>query len=117
MARKTGPDARTVALVRDRAGGLCEVCGFAEMQQVHHRKPRRMGGTRDPQINAASNLLGLCALDHALVESRRERAIDEGHVVSSYGDPSVIPVLYRGTWRVLDDEGGFVSGEWSNKDG
>lgn len=106
--RKTGPTKATVDLVRERAGGLCEICGFAEIQQVHHRKPRRAGGTRDPAINYPSNLLGLCALDHALIESKRARAVDEGHVVPSYGDPRTIPVLYRGSWKLLDDEGGMI---------
>ena len=105
--RRTGPTPKVVALVRERSGGLCEICGFAEVQQIHHRLPRRAGGTRNPAINYTSNLLGLCALDHALVESKRERAIEEGHVVPSYADPKTTPVLYRGTWRLLDDEGGW----------
>lgn len=107
--RKTGPSKATVDLVFRRSGGMCEICGISEGQQVHHRKPRRMGGTRDLAINEPSNLLHLCALDHALVESRRERAIEEGHVVPSYGDPLSIPVLYRGTMRLLDDEGAWTA--------
>jgi 5-methylcytosine-specific restriction protein A len=106
--RKTGPDRKTVELVRERADNLCEICGLSEGQQLHHRKPRRAGGTRDPAINYPSNLIFACALCHALVESKRERAIEEGHVVPSFGDPASIPVLYRGTMRLLDNEGGFV---------
>ena len=109
--RKTGPDKRTVELVRDRAGGICEICGWAESQQLHHRKARGRGGSRDPLINAPSNLVFICYPCHASVESQRVKAINEGHLISQFNRDTAdcIPVLYRGTWRVLNNEGGWMN--------
>ena len=111
MARKTGPDKRTVDLVHNRSAGICEVCGWAEGQQLHHRCPRRAGGTRDKAINAPSNLIFLCHLCHASIESHRVKAINDGHLISQFNRDGAdeVPLLYRGTWRALDNEGGFVT--------
>ncbi len=108
MARKTGPDKRTVELVRERAGGLCERCGFAEAQQVHHRRPRGAGGTRNPAINLPGNLYFVCMLCHAYIESNRVESLDKGWLVASWEVPAAKPIEYRGTWRLLDDEGGWI---------
>lgn len=106
MARKTGPDKGTVEVVRRRAGGLCELCGFHEAQQIHHRKPRRMGGTRDPLINDPCNLFFVCYPCHADIESDRTTALQKGWLVSSWESSETKPIVYRGTWRVLNSEGG-----------
>ncbi|URM87380.1 HNH endonuclease [Gordonia phage Banquo] len=110
MARKTGPDARTVAAARERAGGLCERCGFAECQQVHHRRPRGMGGTRDQAANALSNLFYVCYPCHRWIEENRAEALEDGYLVSRLSPvaPADVPVLYRGTKRYMNDEGETV---------
>lgn len=110
-SRKTGPDKRTVHLLHERAGGLCEICGFAEAQQIHHRQPRGMGGTRDLSTNACSNLTFICHLCHGRIESYRSKAIADGHIVSKFCVSAETPFLYRGTLRILDDEGGWMN--WS----
>lgn len=104
MARKTGPDARTIQLVRDRSGGLCEICGWNEGQQFHHRKPRGMGGTRDKAINLPSNLLHLCYPCHREVESERSDSINTGRIVSQYSDPAETPFLGCGKWWAMEGE-------------
>ncbi|WP_372497550.1 HNH endonuclease [Tomitella gaofuii] len=91
--------------MQSRSGGRCERCGMAEACQVHHRKPRRMGGTRDPRINAPSNLLHLCYYCHSDVESKRALAIDQGHVLSSWHIPVETECQYRGRWVRLTDDG------------
>lgn len=108
MARNTGPSKRTVELVRERAGGLCERCGFHEAQQVHHRKPRGMGGTRDASINLPSNLFFVCFPCHADIESNRMAAVVKGWLMSRWETPGHKPIFYRGTWRLLDDGGGSI---------
>lgn len=108
MARKTGPDKQTVELLRERAGGICELCGFHEAQQVHHRKPRGMGGTKDPAINLESNLFYVCFPCHADIESNRTEAVEKGWLVPRWKEPSATPLVYRGTWRLLDDRGGYA---------
>ncbi|QDH85083.1 HNH endonuclease [Gordonia phage Dardanus] len=109
-ARKTGPDARTVSLARERAGGLCERCGFAECQQIHHRRPRGMGGTRDKSINLLSNLFYVCFPCHRWIEENRTESLELGYLIRKL-DPTPatgIPVKYRGVFKTLDNHGGMT---------
>ncbi|WNO25794.1 HNH endonuclease [Gordonia phage Goib] len=107
MARKTGPTPRTVTAARERAGGLCERCGFAEAQQLHHRRPRGMGGTRDAGANALSNLFYVCYPCHRHIEENRAESIENGYLISRISSisPEAVPVLYRGTLKLLNNEG------------
>ncbi|GAG40906.1 unnamed protein product, partial [marine sediment metagenome] len=38
----------------------CEICGASRNLEVHHIEPRRMGGSRRPEIEAPSNKAVLC---------------------------------------------------------
>lgn len=109
--RKTGPDARTVTQARERAGGLCERCGFAECQQLHHRRPRGMGGTRDKAANAVANLLYVCYPCHRWIEENREDAMFDGYLISRLSSvlASHVPVKYRGVMKLLSDDGEAVA--------
>lgn len=62
--------------VLDRAAGHCERCGVAGPTQLHHRRPRGMGGTRRP--DTVHNLAALCRGCHEEVESRRAQALADG---------------------------------------
>lgn len=98
----TGPDRATRDLVLARDGG-CVICGAGPYGlQVHHRKARRMGGRTDERINAPSNLVTLCAVDHTWVESRRAEALEMGLLVAEHDDPAQVPAL----GLLLDDDGG-----------
>ena len=90
--RRTGPDADTVALVRQRDRDRCRRCD-GPYQQIHHRKPRGMGGTRDPAINDPANLVCLCADDHHWIETHRAEARADGWLVSQWGDPAATPII------------------------
>lgn len=104
--RDTGFPPAVKELVWARSGGRCEVCGEATSDlQHHHRRPRQAGGTRRPDTNTASNCLLACLMDHNRIESYRSRAYDNGWLVRSMQSPLKTPVLYRGEWRLLDDEG------------
>lgn len=104
--RRTGPTTLSAATVFERAGGLCEVCGGAG-SDIHHRKPRGAGGTRDGAINALSNLTLLCRRDHARVESERALAYERGWLVHSWDEPGLVPFLRLGRFCLFDDVGGF----------
>lgn len=106
--RKTGPSKRQAELVVARADGVCEVCGYAEAQQLHHRKPRGMGGSKDPAINEPSNLIHICQQCHSSIESKRTQSEANGHIVRRYNEPVTTPLLRRGTWVLLNDEGGWM---------
>jgi 5-methylcytosine-specific restriction protein A len=100
MRRYTGPDEKTRLKVVGRAGMRCERCGkgadYWLGADIHHRKPRRMGGTSDPEINSPSNLVLLCRGCHSEVESRRAQALADGWLVYASGDPSRVPVNLPG---------------------
>ncbi len=95
-------------MVAARCGGRCEICGGAPMEQLHHRRPRGMGGSQRPETNTASNALGVCAGCHLLVESNRYHAGKRGWIVSQRNNPADVEVLIRGTYRLLDDAGDYA---------
>ena len=103
IRRKTGPDRGTVEHVRWRDRDKCRRCqGIGE--QIHHRKPRGMGGTRDPAINSMSNLVLLCQTCHGWIEQHRTQARELGWLVSQHADPIDIPVdTFHGLIRLLPD--------------
>lgn len=110
--RNTGPSLEQKAKVCERAGGCCERCGRdleGQRYSIHHRKPRRMGGTKDPEINSLCNLMLLCGTGttgcHGYVEDRRLEAMHLGYLLASWEDPSgaVVHVHGRGSCYLLAD--------------
>lgn len=86
--KNTGPDAATRELVQARNGGWCLRCQVIPGAQVHHRKPRGMGGSKDPNINAATNLVWICASCHDDIESHRTDSYRSGWLVARNGNPA-----------------------------
>lgn len=103
MTRRTGPDRATREQVWWRDRDRCVMCGKST-RQIHHRRPRGMGGTRDPLVNDPSNLLLLCGSGttgcHGWVESHRAEALRDGWLVSKWGDPAAVPISvgHRAIW-------------------
>jgi 5-methylcytosine-specific restriction protein A len=97
------------AVIIERAAGRCEVCGEAKPgMQVHHRRPRGMGGSKRDCTNLASNGLYCCPDDHAWIESHREWAYAQGLLLRQGQKPTAWPVqLHRGL-VLLSDSGGVV---------
>jgi hypothetical protein len=100
-ARDTGPSATTRADVWGRAGGRCEVCGNPVAGvlgfSLHHRHPRRMGGSRRPELNSPANLILLCGSGttgcHGRIEANRERAYEDGLLLHDGATPTDVPVM------------------------
>lgn len=107
----TGPSAAVRALVIAREDGCCARCGLRggdhvwPPHQIHHRRPRGMGGTSRKDTNSPAALLYLCASCHARTESRRAEALDRGLLVRQTQDPAAVPVLYRSVWVLLRPDG------------
>lgn len=101
----TAFDAATREIVKSRSGGRCELCGSRlEVAHFHHRRPRGMGGSRSNATGAASNCLVLHSGCHADIESNRQRALDNGWLVSQWKDPATIPVKrWDGLFLLADD--------------
>ena len=111
--RDTGPNLATRQLVIDRAQRRCERCRDWG-SQIHHRKPRGMGGTRNPQINAPSNLVFLCFDCHEWIERNRDAARMSGWLVPRNDDPELTPIvtLHADVWTLHRDgtvSDGFLS--------
>lgn len=112
--RNTGPAEEVVDLVLDRAQHSCEVCsaGFGHRRgtdwHLHHRRPRRMGGSQLADTNAPQNLLVLCPGCHSMVESERTAAYAGGWLVRQNADPLTVPVLIVAVERWLTADGRYA---------
>ena len=49
----------------------CEICGTSRNLEVHHIHPKRMGGTKRPEIEAPSNKATLCRSCHSQITEQR----------------------------------------------
>lgn len=99
------------ARVMARSGGLCEVRTFHcwdESSQLHHRRPRGLGGSRSPVTGQAANALAVCLICHDYLETNRELSRDRGWLVRQGADPRQVPVYRYRRWVLLDDEGGIA---------
>lgn len=97
---------KTRALVEERAKGLCEVCGGrVDMAQIHHRKPRGMGGTKNPASRSAANALFVHFRCHEWIERNRTEAYQMGYLVHQQEASDSKPVLLPNGWFVLMDDG------------
>ena len=91
----------------ERADRWCESCGLEPGREAHHRRPRGMGGTKRESTNTPSAGLWLCRSCHTYIETNRAEALACGRLVRQTDEPADVPVLYRGTWVLLDDLGGL----------
>lgn len=92
--------------VLTRAGGLCELCGGYRASNIHHRRPRGMGGTKAQWINEPSNLLALCGSGtmgcHGMIESNRAEAYDRGWLLRTGSVAEHTPFMdLEGDWWLL----------------
>lgn len=105
-------------LVLARSGGICEYtepyakrrgrpitagdCGNPT-GPLHHRHPRKMGGSRDPMIHSPANLLALCWQHHEYVEGHREEARRRGLLVPWNEPPHefAVELRYGRIWLTL----------------
>jgi hypothetical protein len=117
MSRRkdTGFPVEVKQIVFARSQGNCEILTTGCLlvaSEYHHRRPRGHGGTKRPETNLASNALHVCRRCHALLESRRRWAADNGFLVSQFREPAEVPVWWRcnrngdsRVWVLLDDQG------------
>lgn len=114
--RRTGPTASVVTLVLKRSEGRCEKCSTELSGErgtgwhIHHRRPRRTGGSRLADTNSPANLLALCPDCHSIVESYRADSYAHGWLLHAADTPAAEPVLLaRGShWTYLNDAGRYV---------
>lgn len=106
MSKVPGGNRRTVLA---RSAGLCERCArwLANIPaDIHHRRPRGMGGTSKPEIHQPANLLALCRDCHRWVEENRALALEQGWLISQHDtrEPYEIPIYAHGSWYLVNLE-------------
>ncbi len=99
-------------LVLARSNGVCEVCGQARAPNVHHRRPRGMGGT-SRAIESPGWLLHVCGQGntsgcHGRIESSREAAREAGWLLTDRQTPQDTPARLWFGFVLLDDEGDYT---------
>ena len=95
-----------------RANYRCEKCGGggdAFGWSVHHRVPRRMGGSRDEALHLPANLILLCGSGvsgcHGWVESYRDKAREKGFLLMKVESAEEIPFIDDSgkAWNIRND--------------
>lgn len=96
----------TATKVLERDGYTCVVCK-QPYAHLHHRRPKRMGGSRLPDTDTVVNLICLCEPCHRTVHAH---GVDgEGYLLSANDDPAQTPLLWRGRWVRLTTDGDIES--------
>ncbi|WP_405490396.1 HNH endonuclease [Nocardia sp. NBC_00511] len=103
-------ESRTRALVAERSGGWCEICGVMRAESVHHRRKRSQGGPW-----SGSNCVAACGDGvrgcHGWAELNPDAAHKKGFHLRPGEKPAETPVISGLHGRVpvlLDDEGGIA---------
>jgi hypothetical protein len=97
-------------IVRERSGGICEVCAVAYATNFHHRKNRSQGGGWCP-----SNGLDVCGSGttgcHGFITAHPKLSYEYGYSVRmGLTDPAQVPVRLAGRgWTLLDPAGDYTS--------
>ena len=85
--------ARRLADARD--GGKCLRC-LAPAVDVHHRRPKGMGGTSNSYIAfGLANLVSICRECHSWIHAHPEQGYSTGYLVHSWDDPAAIPLVLK----------------------
>lgn len=93
-------------LIYQRAGWRCELCGLrVDVGQVHHRRPRGMGGSKNAIVGSCANGVLLHPRCHARIESHRSWAQSIGFLVSASQQPDKVPVRRFDGWVYLGEDG------------
>lgn len=99
--RVTSEERAARKLLKKRSGGLCEVCPVEhEGTDWHHRIRESQGGAW-----SGSNGLRVCRARHAWITLNPYGARAKGWGLWSHDKPAAEPVLYRGEWVLLGDDG------------
>lgn len=96
-------------LVASRAGWACEICGKPVINpQIHHRRPRGMGGTRRKDSASPANALFLDMECHTWVEMNRYTSLTQGFLIRQNENPSGVKFRHHEGWKYITDDGGYI---------
>jgi predicted CxxxxCH...CXXCH cytochrome family protein len=109
-----GVSRKVAELVIERDQGMCVVRvthdkGAKAGEQIHHRRPRGMGGTTVEWVNQAPNLIYVCAACHAHIERYREQAMTMGWLLNGKDRAENTPLRYSNKgFKYLTTDGQVV---------
>jgi len=109
-SRPTIPATVRAALAA-RSDGICEMalpaCTGLAVDPAHRIRTGMGGRKREAKIahDVLSNLIHSCRSCHRWTHSEPTASDGMGLIVRDGSDPLKRPVLYRGSWRLLDDCG------------
>lgn len=123
MSSGIPPKVRELIYTRD--GHLCARCACSIVNapsSIHHRKPRQMGGSKDPRISDPRNLIRVCGTGttgcHNAIESYRAKAYDEGWLLRSLDDlDRPLRTIYGTGIRLLANGSRVDEWPWGDDDG
>lgn len=88
----------------ERCGRPLAVCGDGYVFDAHHRQLRSRGG--QDSLSAVVAVHHLChVLEPGSIHQEVARATAEGFIVHAADIPATVPLLYKGRWSWLDDDG------------
>jgi cytochrome c553 len=97
--------------LRERSGGVCELTApgcTGQATDFAHRKKVAAGGRKGAAARAdhvLSNALAACRSCHQNCHEAPPAAYWRGWMLHENEDPTVVPVLYRGCWSLLSNDG------------
>ena len=91
--------------VVERSEGICECLSpgkcIGPAQHIHHRKLRSQGGA-----HSVVNCIMVCHVcHHQVIHGNPRQAYENGWLVHGWDDPEDEPVLRRGRWVLLHEDG------------
>lgn len=96
-------------LIKNRSKGKCEVCGSVALYfQIHHRRPRGMGGSKDSVVGSAANGIWVHPHCHSQIESHRNQARENGWLVPQSLNPAEVPFKKYNGWVMLHEDGTYT---------
>jgi 5-methylcytosine-specific restriction enzyme A len=115
-ASRSGIPAKVRKALALRSGGWCEIAQpgcTGQAAEFAHRKKVGAGGRKGVAKLAhdvLSNALHACwNCHHRVCHAKPKEAYTAGWMVEEWQDPVSTPVLYRGRWRWLLDDGQVVA--------
>lgn len=106
-----------------RDAGCCALCAkpITGSFSINHRRPRGMGGSRDPLTKTAANGVLLCGDGvqgcHGYVTSHVSWSKWNGHTVPQGCDPSLVPLWHaRYGWVLLNADATYTPVDDPNPD-
>ncbi len=96
-------------LIKNRSKEKCEICGsIALYYQIHHRRPRGMGGSKDKVVGTAANGIWVHPHCHVQIESQRDDAREKGWLVPQSLNPAEVPFKKYNGWVMLHEDGTYT---------